>query len=415
MAANGKPLELSQRACACWTSRSSRPARPARRRWPGSAPRWSRSRTQRRGDPGRSIFAEPDGDSFYFLTFNANKKSLTVDLKSAAGKKLVLDLAAQGRRVRRELRARRHRAPGARLDVVSKINPGIIYAQVKGFGEGSPFENNLAFDMIAQATGGVMSISGEPDGPPDQARPHAGRHRHRHAARHLHPGRALREEDHRQGPAPADRDAGRHAALHPPRLRHPGAQGRAGQARRRPERVGRQSAVRHLPCKGGGPNDYVYVYTSRTNPEHWKRLLGVLGREDLIADPRFATPEARAEHEAEINAIVPSWTKQARQARRPCACSAAPAFRRAPCSTPRSSTRTRPSTSAASCRTMDAPRWSRTTPCRPGPCGTTAAPPAVKASPLLGEHSGDVLQSWLGLGEREIEGLAADKIITQRK
>jgi crotonobetainyl-CoA:carnitine CoA-transferase CaiB-like acyl-CoA transferase len=42
-------------------------------------------------------------------------------------------------------------------------------------------------------------------------------------------------------------------------------------------------------------------------------------------------------------------------------------------------------------------------------------PPAVKASPLLGEHSGDVLQSWLGLGEPEIAGLKADKIITQRK
>ena len=42
-------------------------------------------------------------------------------------------------------------------------------------------------------------------------------------------------------------------------------------------------------------------------------------------------------------------------------------------------------------------------------------PPSLEPAPLLGEHSGDVLQSWLGLGEREIEGLAADKIITQRK
>ena len=64
------------------------------------------------------------------------------------------------------------------------------------------------------------------------------------------------------------------------------------------------------PCKGGGPNDYVYVYTSRANPEHWKRLLQVLGREDLLADPRFATPQTRAEHEAEIIALVTSWTKK---------------------------------------------------------------------------------------------------------
>ena len=57
-------------------------------------------------------------------------------------------------------------APGAieRLglgyEVLAAINPGMIYAQVKGFGEGSPFESNLAFDMIAQAVGGIMSISG---------------------------------------------------------------------------------------------------------------------------------------------------------------------------------------------------------------------------------------------------------------
>src|SRR5262249_43533592 len=45
------------------------------------------------GDPGRSILVEPGKDSFYFLIFNANKKSLAIDLKSAAGKQLVLDLA----------------------------------------------------------------------------------------------------------------------------------------------------------------------------------------------------------------------------------------------------------------------------------------------------------------------------------
>ncbi len=51
---------------------------------------------------------------------------------------------------------------GLGYDVVATLNPGIIYAQVKGFGEGSPYENNLAFDMIAQACGGTFSVTVSP-------------------------------------------------------------------------------------------------------------------------------------------------------------------------------------------------------------------------------------------------------------
>src|ERR1051326_4396574 len=126
------------------------------------------------GDPVRAVLAEPDKDSFYFLVFNANKKSLTIDLKSAAGKKLVLDLARKADVFVENFAPGAIERLGLGYDVVSKLNPGIVYAQVKGFGEGSPFENNLAFDMIAQATGGVMSISGEPDGRPVKPGPTLG-------------------------------------------------------------------------------------------------------------------------------------------------------------------------------------------------------------------------------------------------
>ena len=64
------------------------------------------------------------------------------------------------------------------------------------------------------------------------------------------------------------------------------------------------------PCKPGGPNDYLYVYTSRTNPAHWRRLLEVIGRKDLIGDPRFDTAAARLEHEPEVDAMIAAWTRQ---------------------------------------------------------------------------------------------------------
>ena len=65
-----------------------------------------------------------------------------------------------------------------------------------------------------------------------------------------------------------------------------------------------------FPCKGGGLNDYVYVFTSRANPDHWRRLLKVIGREDLIGDERYETPAARAERADEVNAMIADWTKR---------------------------------------------------------------------------------------------------------
>jgi crotonobetainyl-CoA:carnitine CoA-transferase CaiB-like acyl-CoA transferase len=64
------------------------------------------------------------------------------------------------------------------------------------------------------------------------------------------------------------------------------------------------------PCKPGGPNDYLYVYTSRTNPVHWQRLLEVIGRKDLIGDPRFDTAAARLKQEPEVDAMIAAWTRQ---------------------------------------------------------------------------------------------------------
>src|SRR5688572_4080274 len=119
------------------------------------------------GDPGRRTGATtPHKDDPYFLMYNANKRSVTVNVKSARGLQLVKDMACKADIFIENF------APGAieRLGLgyedLSALNPGLIYAQVKGFGEGSPQEKQLAFDMIAQAGGGLMSITGDSDRPP---------------------------------------------------------------------------------------------------------------------------------------------------------------------------------------------------------------------------------------------------------
>src|SRR5713101_3841883 len=100
------------------------------------------------------------------MIYNANKKSVTVNLKSERGLALVKEMASRADVFVENF------APGAieRLglgwEVLHALNPRLVYAQVKGFGEGSPYEHNLAFDMIAQACGGTFSVTGDKNGPP---------------------------------------------------------------------------------------------------------------------------------------------------------------------------------------------------------------------------------------------------------
>src|SRR5215813_14738336 len=118
------------------------------------------------GDPGRTTLSTAGRDSNYFLQYNANKRSVAVNLKDPRGVELVKAMARQADVMIENF------APGAveRLglgpDVIRALNPSIIYCQVKGFGSGSPYEKSLAFDMIAQAAGGLTSTTGYRDRPP---------------------------------------------------------------------------------------------------------------------------------------------------------------------------------------------------------------------------------------------------------
>ena len=119
------------------------------------------------GEQGRNASSErKDADSYYFMLLNANKRSVTLNLKDQRGKKMLRDMIAKADIFAENFAPGVIEKLGFSYEEVAKINPRIIYATVKGFGKGSPYESNLAFDMIAQAAGGVMSITGEPDGPP---------------------------------------------------------------------------------------------------------------------------------------------------------------------------------------------------------------------------------------------------------
>jgi formyl-CoA transferase len=264
------------------------------------------------GEQGRRSSADQPGvDSYGFILVNSNKKSITVDLKHPAGKELVYRLLQQVDIFIENFSPGVIERLGFAYETVREINPRIIYAQIKGFGADGPYGKFPAFDPIGQATGGAASVTGEMDGPP------------------MHAGISL-----------ADSGAGYHcaiailAALHQRWLSGTGQRvevamqdvvvnfSRSVWARQfmsggqEVPRMGNGMPLAPVapcnvyPCKPGGPNDYVYIYTSRwPGSPQWQRLLQVIGRADLLDEPRFATPELRYENREEVDALISAWTR----------------------------------------------------------------------------------------------------------
>src|SRR4051794_18476680 len=128
------------------------------------------------GEPGRILGTgpKPGADAYYFMIYNANKKSVTVNLKSPRGLAVVKEMAKQADVFIENMAPGTIEKLGLGWYELHALNPRLIYAQVKGFGEGSPYEHNLAFDMIAQAAGGNMAITGEPGRKPIRPGPTLG-------------------------------------------------------------------------------------------------------------------------------------------------------------------------------------------------------------------------------------------------
>jgi CoA:oxalate CoA-transferase len=118
------------------------------------------------GDDSRAFGPFRNGTSLYFITINRGKESIAINLKTEAGKKLLKDLAATCDVVVENFRPGTMEKLGLGWDVLKQLNSRLIYASVSGFGHTGPDSKRPAYDILVQAMGGVMSITGWPDAPP---------------------------------------------------------------------------------------------------------------------------------------------------------------------------------------------------------------------------------------------------------
>jgi len=164
-----------------------------------------------------------------------------------------------------------------------------------------------------------------------------------------------------------------------------------------------------FPTKGGGLNDYVYVFTSRANPDHWRRLLKVIGREDLIGNEHYASPQARAERADEVNAMISEWTRK--HTKHECmeiiGAAGVPAgavldtleLYNDPTFEQREIMQTIQHPVVGPFKMVG---W---------PVRFEGKPPPVASSPLLGQNNEEVLSAWLGLDRDAIGGLKSGGVI----
>ncbi len=118
------------------------------------------------GDETRSFPPFREGESHYFLSVNRGKKSIVVDLKTAAGVALVKELAARCDVLIENYRPGVMDRLGLGYETLSALNPRLIYCAISGFGMNGPLRDRPSFDIVMQALSGALSVNGEPDRPP---------------------------------------------------------------------------------------------------------------------------------------------------------------------------------------------------------------------------------------------------------
>ena len=252
----------------------------------------------------RNMRDKPDSDSLFFLLFNANKRSLTLNLKTDDGKRLFKEVIAKSDVFLENFSPGALDRLGLGWETLHQLNPRLIYATIKGFGTYGPYRDYKSYEPIAQAMGGAMSITGFPENPPTFVVPAIG---DSGTGMHMTIGiLAALQQRHTTGQGQHVEVSMQDAVVNIIRVSLRDHQRLGAAMPRRGNQLGQTVPSTIYPCAPGGTNDYVFI--NAWERPMWLAMLGVMGRPELSDDPRFAEPASRWENRAALNAIIEEWT-----------------------------------------------------------------------------------------------------------
>ena len=354
---------------------------------------------------GPPFLTTPEGtetrESAYFACTNRGKKSVTVDLARPEGQAIVRRLAERSDVLLENFKVGSLSRLGLGWEELSALNPRLVYCSITGFGQSGPYRDRPGYDFAIQAMGGLMSVTGQPDGEPMKAGVAmtdilTGMY----VATAVLAALAHRErsgEGQRVDLALLDVQVATLANLAESYL----VTGRA------PERHGNAHAS-IVPYQAFATRDG-YVVVAVGNDGQFTRLCEVAGRPELAADPRFATNAARVENRAALVPILQAllaarptrdWVGALEDAGVPCGPinDLAQVFED-------------PHVRSRGLRVEVPHPLAGSVPVVASPMRLSGTPVHHGTPPLLGEHTREVLGNLLGIGEAEIEALRRDRVI----
>lgn len=254
------------------------------------------------GEPLRSRVDE--GEPPEFVMLNSNKDGITLNLKSDRGKELFKDLIRDADVLVENYAVGTMESFGLGYEELSEVNPGLIYAHASGFGDTGPKSDRLAMDLIVQAVGGVMDVTGFPDGPPVKTGIAAGDFL---GGIHLAAGVLGALYQREQTGEGQFVEVGMYDAVYPSLLSQLGAYYKDDDV---PPRTGnRHSGLAKCPYNAYETSDG-YVTILCASDAHWEKLLDAIGREDLKSDERLETNVKRLDHIDEVDSVIAEWTRE---------------------------------------------------------------------------------------------------------